>query len=55
MGSEKYPHTRHLNMASLISGIIELHRIIIPFNDTIFSISKQNENKLKLQINLKHK
>lgn len=41
MGSEKYPHTRHLKIASLISGIIELQRIIIPLRDTIFSISNQ--------------
>jgi len=40
----------HLNTASLISGMIELHRIIIPFNDTIFSISNQ-KNPPKLYQN----
>jgi len=55
MGSEKKPHTRHRNTASLSSGIIELDLIIIPLMDTIFSISARKEQSHVNIANNSHK
>ncbi|MFS7916558.1 hypothetical protein Hanom_Chr03g00178581 [Helianthus anomalus] len=50
IGSEKWPQTRHLKTASLISGMMELHLMTIPFNDTIFSISGRKERTRWVEI-----
>jgi hypothetical protein len=38
-------HTKHLKKASLISGMMELHRITMPFTDTNLSMSANTHSR----------